>query len=68
MNPDYYLRKITFPDGFFHLEVIKLPTCWLQNSVLARINQLGYLTVDNTIQVDYIRINSLPRYSNHSST
>ena len=56
MNPGYYLRKITFPDGFVFIERVKLPTIFCKTNVLWRISELGYLTVDPRIRVEYTRL------------
>lgn len=55
MNPGYYLREITFPDGFVFTRRVKLPTIFCKTNVMWRISQLGYLTVDPNIRVDYSR-------------
>ncbi len=55
MSPGRYIRKITFPDGFVHTEEIRLPHNQHTNGVIARIMQLGYLHVNQDIQVEYSR-------------
>lgn len=58
MSPGCYIRKITFPDGFVHVEEIHLPHNPWKNGVISRIMQLGYRHVNPDIKVEYARSNT----------